>query len=82
MRFCDLYTKIGRCIFGHLLVFRKDLCEAKRETQSVLKFSDVPFALKSDGPPPVDEALGQVDFFVRSLGQTDLWSDLSPSRGI
>ena len=31
--------------------------------QSVLKFSDVLFALKSD-VPPIDEALGQVDFFA------------------
>ena len=32
-----------------LLVFRrKDLCEAKRETQSVFKLLDVLFALKSD----------------------------------
>ena len=27
---------------------------------------------------PIDEALGQVDIFVRSLGQADLWSDVSP----
>ena len=32
-----------------LLVFHKDLSEAKYETQSVIKFSDVLFALKSDG---------------------------------
>ena len=35
-----------------LLFRRKDLCEAKHETQSVLKFLDVLFALKSDGPHP------------------------------
>ena len=35
-----------------LLVFhRKDICEAKHEMQSVFKFTDVHFALKSDGPP-------------------------------
>ena len=27
---------------------------------------------------PIGEALGQVDIFVRSLGQTDLWSDVPP----
>ena len=43
----------------------------------VFKFSDILFALKSDGPP-VDEALGQVDIFVRFLGQADLWSDVPP----
>ena len=37
--------------------------------------------LKSDGPL-IDEALGQIDIFVRSLGQTDLWSDVPPGRGI
>ena len=42
-----------------LLVFhRKDLCEAKHEMQSVSKFSDVLFALKSDGPP-VEASSGQ-----------------------
>ena len=36
----------------HLLVFcRKDLCEARPQTPSVFKFSDVLFTLKSDGPP-------------------------------
>ena len=35
-----------------LLVFcRKDLCEVRPEMQSVFRFSDVIFALKSDGPP-------------------------------
>ena len=28
--------------------------------------------------PPIDEASGQVDIFVRSLGQADLWSDVPP----
>ena len=28
--------------------------------------------------PPVGEALGQVDIFVRFLGQADLWSDVLP----
>ena len=27
--------------------------------------------------PPIVEALGQVDIFDKSLGQTDLWSDVS-----
>ena len=40
------------CHKNTLLVFhRKDLCEAKHEMQSVFKFSDVLFALKSDVPP-------------------------------
>ena len=30
--------------------------------------------------PPVDEALGQVDIFVRALDQADLWSDVPPQR--
>ena len=29
--------------------------------------------------PPIGKALGQVDSFVRSSGQTDLWSDVPPS---
>ena len=50
--------------------------------QCVLKFSDVLFAL-SQMDTPIDEALGQVVIFVRSLGQADLWSDVPPShRGI
>ena len=37
---------------GFLLVFhRKDLCKAKHEIQSVFKFSDVLFALRSEEPP-------------------------------
>ena len=44
--------------------------------QSVFKFSDVLFAL-SQMDLPMDEALGQVDIFVRSSGQADLWSDVS-----
>ena len=41
------------------LVFRrKDLCEAKHERQSVFIFSDILFALKSDGPP-VEVSCGQ-----------------------
>ena len=27
---------------------------------------------------PIGEALGKVDFFVRSFGQADLWSDVPP----
>ena len=34
----------------------------------------------SDGPILIDEAFGQVDIFLRYLGQTDLWSDV-PSVG-
>ena len=37
--------------FCPLVFHRKDLCEAKHEIQSVFKFSDVPFALRSYGPP-------------------------------
>ena len=38
-------------VFVILLIFlRKDLCEAKHEMHSVLKFSDVHFELKSDVP--------------------------------
>ena len=33
--------------------------------------------LHLDGPP-VGEAFGQVDIFIRSLGQADLWSDIPP----
>ena len=62
---------------SNFLVFCKDLCEAKHEMQSVFKFSDVLFALRSDGPPIV-EVSGQIDIFVRSLGQADLWSDIPP----
>ena len=40
--------RICQKLYG-FLVFRKDLFEAKHETQSVFKFSDVLFALKSDG---------------------------------
>ena len=49
--------------------------------QSVFKFSVVLFALKSDAPT-IDEASDQVDIFVRSLGQADLWSDIPPGRNI
>ena len=45
--------------------------------QCALKFSDVLFAL-SQMDPPIGEALGQVNIFVRSLGQADLWSDVPP----
>ena len=63
-----------------LLVFCKDLCEAKHEMQSEFKFSDVLFACQSDGPPVV-EVSGQVNIFVRSLGQAELWSDVPPVGG-
>ena len=60
-----------------MVFHRKDLCEAKPKMQSVFKFSDVLFALKSDGGP-TDVALDQVDIFLRSLDQADLWSDVPP----
>ena len=44
--------------------------------RKVCKFSDVVFALTQTDGPPVDEALSQVDIFVKSLNQTDLWSDV------
>ena len=56
---------------------KKKLCEATSKTQSVLKFSDVLFAF-SQMEPPMVEASGQVDIFVRSLGHADLWSDILP----
>ena len=34
-----------------LVIRRKDLCEARPKMQSVFKFSDVLFTLKSDVPP-------------------------------
>ena len=37
--------------FVPLVFRRKDLCEAKHETQSVFKFSDVVFALSQMDPP-------------------------------
>ena len=46
-----------------LLVFRrKDLCEAIPKTPSVFKFSDVLFALKTDGPPPVETSGGKEQY--------------------
>ena len=42
---------VMQLLFSFLVFHRKDLCEAKHETQSVFKFSDVLFALKSDRPP-------------------------------
>ena len=64
-----------------LLVFRrKDLCEAKHEMQSVFKFSDVLFALGSDGPPTVETS--QISLtFGQPLGQADLQLRCTPSRG-
>ena len=32
--------------------------------------------------PPIGEALGQVDIFVITVGQADLWSDVPPLTGI
>ena len=65
-------------VFCISLVFhRKDLCKLTPKMQSVFKFSDVLFAL-SQMDHPVYEGLGQVDIFVRSLGQADLCSDIPP----
>ena len=55
-RWCDyIYICLhvtGYLQYAALLVFhRKDPCEAKYEMQSVFKFSDVLFALNSDGYP-------------------------------
>ena len=59
------YHQITSC---PLLVFhRKDLSDARPKMQSVFKFSDVIFALKSDGPP-IGETLGQVDIFCQIFG--------------
>ena len=67
-----------KCVYlwvNTLLVFHKDVCEAKHEMQSVFKFSDVPFALKSDGTH-IDEPLVRLTFFVKPFGQADLWLDI------
>ena len=55
-RWFFLYTKsIPSTLWHHLLVFhRKDHSEAKHEMQNVFKFSEILFALKSDGPPGRD----------------------------
>ena len=52
-------------LFSLLVFHRKYLCEAKHEMQSVFKFSDVIFALKSD-VPPVEASGGQEQYYVRS----------------
>ena len=39
------------------------------------------FALKSDGHL-VNEVLDEIDIFLRTFGQADLWSDVPPGRGI
>ena len=75
--------------WSHWLVFRrKDLCEAKHETQSVFRFSDVLFTLKSDIPPPPVRGiqwpravlhLVSLTFAVR---HTQLRCVPPPSRGI
>ena len=47
-------------MFTNFLVFlRKDLSEAKHETQSVLKFSDADV-------PPVEASGGQEQYYIRS----------------
>ena len=45
--------------------------------QSVFKFSENLSTL-SQMEPPIGEAWGQIDIFVRSLGQADIWSDVPP----
>ena len=40
------------------------------------------FLHSSQMETPVDETLGQVDIFLRSLSQADIWSDVPPGRGI
>ena len=60
--------------FDGLLVFRrKDLCEAKHETESVFKFSDVLFALRSDVPPSVEALVAKCG---TKLGPVDLSLDV------
>ena len=71
------------CIFTFqpFLVFhRKEFCETKHKMQSVLKFLDVLFALKSDGPPV--EASHVSLTFGQPLDQADPQSDVPPGRGI
>ena len=70
--------KILNFIEQSSLVFHKDLCEAKHEKQSVFKFPDALFALKSDGPL-VEASSGQKWYSVRS-GRPEL--RLPPGRGI
>ena len=49
--------------------------------QSVFKFSDVLFALKSDGPPFVEAS--QVSLTVgQPLGQTDIQADIPPVEAL
>ena len=66
-----------------LLVFCKDLCEAKHEVQSVFEFLDVLFALKRHLVAKSGTTSGQLNIWS-PLGQADLWSRHipSPSRGI
>ena len=65
MHICSFYSTLNEQTVNHIkhqcfivihqtysLVFcRKDLCEVRPKTPSVFKFSDVLFALKSDGSP-------------------------------
>ena len=58
-----------------LLVFhREDLCEVTSRMQSVLKFSDVLFAL-SQMYLPVETSHRQVWYY---FGQADVWSYVPP----
>ena len=57
--------------------FLEKTCEAKHEMESVFKFSDVLFAL-GHMDHPIVEVSDEVDIFVRSSGQADVWSDVPP----
>ena len=67
--------------FQHLHLdwsFIEKTCKAKHEMQSVFKFSDVLFSLKSDVPPV--EPSGQL-YIWSPLSQTDLQVRCTPPRG-
>ena len=49
--------------------------------QNVFKFSNNHLHLVQMDLP-VDETFGEVDIFVRSSGQADLWSDVPPRVGL
>ena len=62
------------------LVFcRRDLYDAGPKTPSVFKFSDVIFALKSDGHPQWRHLIAKIS---TQLGPIDPSSDVPPGRGI
>ena len=69
----ELLVLMKVCVFFmFILVFykKKNLCGARPKMQNVFKFSDVLFALKSDGPPIV-EVSGWLTFL------SDLWLRLT-----